>query len=49
MPKRNSIERKLMLGKRRREQLARVPTVPFKMTGKYIPAGPDKNTKPENR
>lgn len=49
MPKRNSEERKAMLAARRKEQLSRVPTVPFKMTGKYIPAGPDKNIKPHNR
>lgn len=49
MPKRNSPERKEMLAARRKAQLSRVPTVPAKMSGKYIPAGPDKNTKPHNR
>ena len=34
MPKRNSVERKHMLAKRREEQLSRKPTYPHKETAK---------------
>lgn len=52
MAKRNSEERKAMLAKRREGQLARsrASDDPAMFPqGKYIPAGPFKNTKPENR
>lgn len=49
MSKRNSEERKAMLADRRKNQLARGNPELVKPTGKYIPAGKYKNTKPENR
>lgn len=48
-PKRNSPERKAELAARRKKQRNAVPTRPYKARGKYIPAGPNKNIRPENR
>ncbi len=45
----NSPERKEMLALRREKQLNAVPTKELKSRGLYVPAGLNKNTKPENR
>lgn len=41
--------RKEQMAQRREKQRNAVPTRELKSRGKYIPAGVNKNTKPENR